>query len=327
MGNTAGSTGTVSTGNFVLVGTGPISLSQSTGAAGSAATISINAPATSSLSATGIVSISTNGSTISIGAPGLSVGVSTGGNTSGDTTVDTGSRMVLVGGNNITLSQATAAGASTITISNRPVTVYEWHNMPYPLGAVVLTHASDISKVPFYFPASIPGDITANTLAFKISNVTASQPNSFSVHLGVYTFANSTSANLLGSLSQEYVISSASSVSFSGVRMYAITGIGTHATLSSFSEGEYLFGMMVSATATNAMNFSLIGAGVGGGPLGAILPGTNQLSTGTSQGIIRMIGRGSTTVNAMPANVVASELKNQGAGVNMHLWPWIYIRS
>jgi hypothetical protein len=69
MGNTAGSTGTVSTGNFVLVGSGPISLSQSTGAAGSAATITINGPATSSLSATGAVSISTNGSTISIGAP------------------------------------------------------------------------------------------------------------------------------------------------------------------------------------------------------------------------------------------------------------------
>lgn len=40
-GNTAGSTGTVSTGNFVLVGTKGITLSQSTGAAGSAATVSI----------------------------------------------------------------------------------------------------------------------------------------------------------------------------------------------------------------------------------------------------------------------------------------------
>ena len=68
-GNTAGSTGTVSTGNVVFVGSGPISLSQSTGAAGSAATISILGPATSSLSATGAVSISTNGSTISIGVP------------------------------------------------------------------------------------------------------------------------------------------------------------------------------------------------------------------------------------------------------------------
>lgn len=41
-GNTAGSTGTVSTGNFVLVGSNGISLSQSTGAAGSAATVTIH---------------------------------------------------------------------------------------------------------------------------------------------------------------------------------------------------------------------------------------------------------------------------------------------
>ena len=43
-GNTAGSTGTVSTGNFVLVGSNGITLSQSTGAAGSAATVSIIGP-------------------------------------------------------------------------------------------------------------------------------------------------------------------------------------------------------------------------------------------------------------------------------------------
>lgn len=43
-GNTAGSTGTVSTGNFVLVGTNGITLSQSTGAAGSAATVTIIGP-------------------------------------------------------------------------------------------------------------------------------------------------------------------------------------------------------------------------------------------------------------------------------------------
>lgn len=67
-GNTAGATGITGT-QMVLVGSGPISLSQTTGANGG--TVSINAPATSSLSATGAVSISTNGSTISIGvAPG-----------------------------------------------------------------------------------------------------------------------------------------------------------------------------------------------------------------------------------------------------------------
>jgi hypothetical protein len=44
LGNTAGSTGTVSTGNFVLVGSSGITLSQSTGAAGSAATVTILGP-------------------------------------------------------------------------------------------------------------------------------------------------------------------------------------------------------------------------------------------------------------------------------------------
>lgn len=70
LGNTAGSTGTVTTGNIVFVGSGPISLSQSTGAAGSAATISILGPATSSLVGVNGISLSTNGSTISVSYTG-----------------------------------------------------------------------------------------------------------------------------------------------------------------------------------------------------------------------------------------------------------------
>lgn len=70
LGNTAGSTGTVTTGNIVFVGSGPISLSQSTGAAGSNATISILGPATSSLVGAGGISLSTNGSTISVSYTG-----------------------------------------------------------------------------------------------------------------------------------------------------------------------------------------------------------------------------------------------------------------
>lgn len=66
LGNTAGSTGTVTTGNIVFVGSGVISLSQSTGAAGSNATISILAPATSSLVGANGIEVSTNGSTITV---------------------------------------------------------------------------------------------------------------------------------------------------------------------------------------------------------------------------------------------------------------------
>lgn len=46
----------------------------------------------------------------------LSIGVSTGGNTAGNTTVQTGNRMVFVGTDNISLSMATGAGSTTISI-------------------------------------------------------------------------------------------------------------------------------------------------------------------------------------------------------------------
>ncbi len=74
-GNTAGSTGTITTGNLILVGGSNISLSQSTGAAGSNATVTINAPNSSSLVAVSPLSISTNGSTISISINERTIGM------------------------------------------------------------------------------------------------------------------------------------------------------------------------------------------------------------------------------------------------------------
>jgi hypothetical protein len=96
IGNTAGDTGTVA-GRLVLAGGNGVTLSGSTNGASETITIS------------GITqSVQTQGQ--------MSLGVSTGGNTAGDTGV-TGTRMVFVGSNNITLSQATAAAGGTITIS------------------------------------------------------------------------------------------------------------------------------------------------------------------------------------------------------------------
>jgi hypothetical protein len=193
--------------------------------------------------------------------------------------------------------------------------------------ASLISHASAFSKTPIYWNDHIDGQLTAKSLAFAISMVTASQPLSLSAHLGLYTFVNSTSANLLGSVSEAYVVSSASSVSLSGVRNLIMTGIGTHTALSVITAGEYVVGMMFSATATNAMNFSLVGATGGAGPFGGIYPGTNQLTTGTSQGIQPLVGRGSTTVNAMPANISQADLVNQGTAGSQPLHAWIYIRS
>jgi hypothetical protein len=322
-GNTAGSTGITGT-RLVLVASGNLSASQSTDANGG--TITFN-------------------QTISAG----SIGVSTGGNTAGDTGV-TGSRMVFVGSSPISLSQATGANGGTISI-NAPATsslsgvsnvvistngstisvgyrdpLGDWENMPRQQGSLI-SHVSGFSKTPIYWNDHIDGQLTAKSFAFAISMVTASQPLSVSAHLGIYTMANSTSANLLGSVSEAYVVSSASSVSLSGVRNLIMTGIGTHTALSVITAGEYVVGMMFSATATNAMNFSLVGATGGAGPFGGIYPGTNQLTTGTSQGIQALAGRGSTTVNAMPAAISQADLVNQGTGASQPLHPWIYIRS
>lgn len=107
-GNTAGATGLTGS-NMVFVGSGPISLSQTTGANGG--TISINAPATSSLSATGILSISTNGSTISIGA--------------GPVTVYAVSNTTQASSNSVHLSALSfqGAGVASVGVSNGSVVI------------------------------------------------------------------------------------------------------------------------------------------------------------------------------------------------------------
>lgn len=225
---------------------------------------------------------------------------------------------------NITLS----TNGSTILFSGpRPAPlIYDWANFQQA-DAVIMTHVASISKTPFYWSEEVPGGITLNSVALKLSNVATATLQSFTIHFGVYTFVNSTSMALLGSISETFVLSTASSASWSGPRMYVMTAAGTHTALSSLSAGDYGFGLMFSAGATGSMHYSLFGAGSTGGPLGRVVPGVNQASTGTSQGAQALIGRGSSTVNALPAGVVASEIINQGSGASAQLRPWIYIRS
>jgi len=150
MGNTGGATGATST-RLIFVGSNNITLSQTTDASGG--TISIFGGAGGGAAGTNTLGISNlgnfvgtsgvitgsglqfilaggnqitlsqsiNGSsaTVTISAhPAFQAGVSTGGNTSGQTRADNDAQIVLVGSNNITLSQGTAGGGfATVTIS------------------------------------------------------------------------------------------------------------------------------------------------------------------------------------------------------------------
>lgn len=135
-----------------------------------------------------------------------------------------------------------------------------WRNFEQP-DAVMITALSAISKTPFYFGEQIPGNMKIASIILKMSAVTASTVGSLDVHFGVYTRVNSTSMALLGSASNNFNLSTASSASWSGVNNFVLTSPGTLAAISSLTGGDYVFGMMFSATATPAMNFSLFGAG------------------------------------------------------------------
>lgn len=157
-GNTAGDTGTVA-GRVVLAGGQSITLSGSTN--GVSETISIVGATTSQ-------SVQTQGQ--------MSLGVSTGGNTAGDTGV-TGTRMVFVGSNNITLSQATAAAGGTITISG-PSAVAQTNQTlgMYALSQTVGQSSSttmDARTMSLNFDGIVSGGFSGGSL--RISATTAAQ--------------------------------------------------------------------------------------------------------------------------------------------------------
>lgn len=110
VGNTTqGSAATLDARSISLNGLGAMSVGYSGGS------VQLSAPSVSSLSGAGIVSISTAGSNITLSAPAYSAGMSSLGNTSGTIGLAT-NQLVLAGGSNITLSQATGAGGNTLSI-------------------------------------------------------------------------------------------------------------------------------------------------------------------------------------------------------------------
>lgn len=186
-GNTAGATGITGT-QLVLVGTNMISLSQTTGANGG--TVSINATQ----------SVQTQGVPL--------MGVSTGGATSGDTTVNSGTRFVLVG-TNATLSQGTAANATTVTVSvpatsslsatgqvqistngstisigaPNPALSYRWIENPVQLGVtqgIGTSGASNTTVSAWVMPVSLPRDLAFNNLNLVVQNSFSSATTSIS---------------------------------------------------------------------------------------------------------------------------------------------------
>lgn len=241
-GNTAGSTGTVSTGNFVLVGSGPISLSQSTGAAGSAATVSIIGPATSSLVGVSGLSVSTNGSTISVYPQALS-------------------RSLLGDG----VSQGGAAQANSI-VSVRPF-IIDW-----PLAFSNVMVGGSVSLATVANTSSAYLDVSVSAVLYSRNANTLSSILSGSTSYSAFAQSNST-----GSLTgpQAFVFTVAATTLPPGEYWWALhvsttnTGTGANTTalgrtismIVADSGGSAAHGLRVFGANTNNSQGAIIGMG------------------------------------------------------------------
>lgn len=202
LGNTAGSTGITGT-QMVLVGSGVVSLSQSTGANGG--TVSINVPGTSSLSATGWASISVNGSTISIGAS-TTVNVYAAGNTTGTSSGTVDIRTVSMRG----LGGVYVGASDSGFVVSRPLD-YDYEPVPSGIAGAntAITNAwglgSQTSGGVLLWPVDVGDYVAAQYLNLCMSvsfstlgNSSGQQTGRF--HYGLYTRGAGASTSILSLL-------------------------------------------------------------------------------------------------------------------------------
>ena len=248
VGNTSGTTG-VGPGRLVFAGGNNITLSQGTDATGSTLTISAAAG----------------------GGAGYTAGMSNVGNTSGTTGV-ADRRLLIVGGNNITISQSLDAANSsgTLTISafaqTGPTLTHLGNFGPADVG--IGTNHATVFFAPMFnvngIVQGIPGNITANTINFQFSgshtNTSASTDGqTYTFDIAVYTISGTSTANMLYLASTTFGGAAASDMSskYHGFRVLSFhssqfSNSASNATTPSFTHGgEYYMAWRIMSSGTN----------------------------------------------------------------------------
>lgn len=290
-GNTAGNTG-VSTGiDWVLAGTNNVTISESTVGGG---------PNTIWISAAGG------------GAGAFSAGVSNLGQTAGSTGV-TGTRLVFVGTNGLTLSQSTDANGATITITPSMIDVI------YPVSggsAGAQLGQSSLALEPFH----VGGFVTASVVhvAGSVSAATAagsSQSGNLSFNFGIYTRTGSTlSLYTSGSTALSWSITgSTSSVSHHGLRIFPIP------LNMSLTPGAYWAGLLTFSGGT-AGNAVLSASNLFVTQATATFSGVWGSTTALSRYWHLGAGTFSAQTAALPASVAFSQLTGNSSQGHRQFW-------
>lgn len=294
-GNTSGNT-TVQAGQLVLAGGNAVTLSQAT-AAGRLMTVTISAGNTAST---------------------FQAGVSNLGNTAGSTTV-VDQRLVLVGTHDITLSQSTAAGnnSATVTIVHGPALSF-WQNLV--AGSTATSeHGNAFLHVFPLAPAGdpFPGLMTLSSLYFNITG-TVSTGSGFtrSLSFGIYTLNNSTQLSRVFSASTTWGTGAANmniNDSMAGWRWVTVHS-SQFDVQPTFSQTQY-WAVVWQRSSSGAQTFSYFGnqsfmlSNVRSGFMNA------GSVNNTTNGWFPFLGRYSVSfATAMPAALAVSDIDHNVAG-------------
>ena len=270
IGNTSGDTGTVSN-RVVFAGGNNITVSQSTNAGGATITISganlggaqtgisgIGAGAATATSGTVIFSNSNglafgmNGQTMtgSYTVPTVPAqftgGFSTNGNTAGDTGLVT-ARMVLAGGNNVTLSGSTNAGSMTITISafNQTVQTQNLHNVTLSGNTAGVMAQISSGTITLAGGNNITLSQNGNAVTISAFNQTAQTQNLHNVTL---------SGNTAGVMAQI----SSGTITLAGGNNITLSQNGNAVTISAFNQTAQTFIGGIAAVGVTATSGTVI---------------------------------------------------------------------
>lgn len=311
VGNTSGTTGSISSGTIALSGGANITISQSSGT-NSTRLVIVGGGGGAGVALSASDSVFSSGTIVLSGQGALTVG--TGASTINFSVPQTSSLSADAG---VTISTV----GSTIHFSAGFAPMAQFEN--FPINQIVtLSSASALSKKPLFWAEDIPGGLTMNRVLGQLNHVTTNSAQSYSVHFGVYSIVNSSSLSLLGSASDSYAFSTASSASYSGQRGFVMTSPSTVPGISNLGAGAYIFASMVSAAANGSMNFQIMGASGVALMSGLVGPGVNVYTTASTGGFLQ--GYYTATSGNLPANVALSEIQDLGTAV---IKPYMLIRS
>lgn len=273
----------------------------------------------------------------------FSVGVSTGGNTAGDTRVDVG-RFVLAGGNNVTLSQATAAGAlNTISIIGGAggafsAGVSTGGNTAGDTGVtgtrlvfagnnnITLSQATDAGGATITISgatvAGQPVNFSAGTTSGNLGSVVFSNSNLVSFGLNGSTVTGSVPGTSSLSATGVFSISTNGATISMGVGPISAYAVGNTTQSSSGTPSLASFSIRgAGGVSVGVSDGSVVvsGAAGGGGTLSLYAAsGTFGTSSGTASGTLSIAGAGGVSVAASDSGWVVSADRH----ATMSMWPY-----